>query len=225
MKKCNERQSFPLLLGLMALLLMVGVLGMGSAQAADDWYLGVSVGPLWRDTVSDEAGTAEFETGFSAGAFLGYRIKSFRVEGEYSYFDNGLATLEPLPRWGIPKQDDAYGHVDADLLFLNAYYDFKLKSRFTPYIGGGLGGRNVSIHGLSSELLRTNGILDTADSEWTFAYQVKAGVGITLTPRAELIVGYRYVSGDDLVFYMPSGTRITPHAQWHNLETGVRINF
>jgi opacity protein-like surface antigen len=239
MKRFNNIRSLLLILGLVMLLLVVDVLGIRRAQAEteelkQDWYLGVSIGPLWRESVTDEAGTAEFETGFSFSGFLGYRIKSFRIEGEYTYLDNDLKTLEPQPRWGIPKQDPAYGHVDANALFLNGYYDLPLGSKFKLYLGGGLGSRNVSIHGLSSEFLRNipldppdspGPIMDTADSEWTFAYQLKVGGGVMLNQRTEFFLGYRYLSGEDLVFYMPSGTRITPHAKWHNVELGLRIGF
>ena len=96
-------------------------------------------------------------TGILAGAALGYRLGDFRIEGEYFY---RTTTHDGRSDTRIPGTDTtttdkseqelqiADGGVDDVLshnFFANLYYDFNTDSRFTPYVGAGVGVAQVSM--------------------------------------------------------------------------------
>ena len=97
-------------------------------------------------------------TGILAGASLGYRKGSFRAEAEYFYrgttYDGLDDEVDLLPS-GMPFQggkegelsyteagvDDVFSHN----FFANLYYDYRSNSKFTPYVGFGVGFARVSL--------------------------------------------------------------------------------
>ena len=77
---------------------------------------------------------------------LGYRLGSFRVEGEYFYrgttYDSTAAstivTDEETTKKFREELDVIEGAVDDVLshnFFANLYYDYRSDSKFTPYVG------------------------------------------------------------------------------------------
>ncbi len=94
-------------------------------------------------------------TGIMAGASLGYRRGNFRVEGEYFYrttthdtrSNNSVGDAE-TQRKDQQELEIAESGVDDVLshnFFANLYYDFNTDSRFTPYVGVGVGVAQVSL--------------------------------------------------------------------------------
>ena len=95
-------------------------------------------------------------TGLLAGVSLGYRMGSFRVEGEYFYrgttYDstasNTVVEDEETTRKVREELDALDGAVDDVLshnFFANLYYDYHSGSKFTPYVGFGVGFARVSL--------------------------------------------------------------------------------
>ena len=102
-------------------------------------------------------------TGFLAGASLGYRMGNFRAEAEYFYrgtthdsLDTDLSPSDGETSIGDEvTQDKAAqelafieGGVDDVLshnFFANLYYDYRSDSKFTPYVGFGVGFARVSL--------------------------------------------------------------------------------
>lgn len=105
-------------------------------------------------------------SGILAGLAVGYRLGSFRVEGEYFYRGTRYgSTDEP----GFPNADgtvwypssskqyggdgatggggaeDAVDNLMSHNVFANVYYDYRSDSKFTPYVGVGLGLAQVSV--------------------------------------------------------------------------------
>ena len=95
-------------------------------------------------------------TGLLAGVALGYRLGSFRVEGEYFYrgttYDSTAAetlikdkvTTEKFKR-ELETVDGAVDDVLSHNFFANLYYDYRSDSKFTPYVGFGVGFSRVSL--------------------------------------------------------------------------------
>ena len=100
-------------------------------------------------------------SGILAGLALGYRLGSFRVEGEYFYrntnydstatpiFDGGWNPNEQL-EYGLgddsaPNVEDAVDDLLSHNVFANLYYDYRSDSKFTPYLGIGIGLARVSV--------------------------------------------------------------------------------
>ena len=112
--------------------------------------------PPWQMGESFDGGS-----GILAGLAVGYRLGSFRVEGEYFYRNaNHDSTAQPIDSTGWnPNSELEYGRDDAsspnvedevdDLLshnvFANLYYDYRSDSKFTPYLGVGIGLAKVSV--------------------------------------------------------------------------------
>ena len=93
--------------------------------------------------------------GILAGLALGYRLGNFRAEGEYFYrssihestdvpydsatnYDPGM---DPGFRTVMDGVDDVLSHD----VFANLYYDFHSDSKFTPYLGIGVGFAKISL--------------------------------------------------------------------------------
>lgn len=84
--------------------------------------------------------------------------------------------------------------IDVQSLFLNAYYDFKNSTAFTPYVGAGLG---VAFVGAK---MGANG--HDEDGDWTysmgkktrtnFAWNVGLGCAYALNESISIDLGYRY---------------------------------
>ena len=93
-------------------------------------------------------------SGILAGLAVGYRLGSFRVEGEYFYRGTRYgSTAEPNFDGWVPSDSSEYGDGVEDAVdnlmshnvFANLYYDYRTDSKFTPYAGFGIGFAQVSV--------------------------------------------------------------------------------
>ena len=86
-------------------------------------------------------------TGIVTGLALGYRIGSFRVEGEYFYRSAAhdstavptTPDYDPGTDRGFHAVQDAIDDVSSNNFFANLYYDLRSDSKLTPYVGIGAG--------------------------------------------------------------------------------------
>ena len=100
-------------------------------------------------------------SGILAGLAVGYRLGSFRVEGEYFYRGTRYGStdepgfpdeMEPDGVW-YPSEstqyndgvEDAVDNLMSHNVFANLYYDYRSDSKFTPYVGVGIGLARVSV--------------------------------------------------------------------------------
>lgn len=139
------------------------------------------------------------ENAFGGGIALGYDFSQrldvpVRVELEYSATSKMDRKMS-----SSPDEDGVYEDfkmkIDVQSLFLNAYYDFKNNTSFTPYIGAGVGlafvGAKVSANGHEEggpdwsysfgKKTRTN-----------FAWNVGLGCAYALNDTVSIDLGYRY---------------------------------
>ena len=92
-------------------------------------------------------------TGILAGMVLGYRMRNFRVDGEYFYrgtIHDSTAVpygpnYDPTTDPTLDIVQDAVDDVMSHSVLANVYYDFRSGSRFTPYVGIGVGFSDVSV--------------------------------------------------------------------------------
>ena len=101
-------------------------------------------------------------SGILAGLAVGYRLGSFRVEGEYFYRGARYGSTdepgfpddsEPDGVWYPSRSsqyndgvEDAVDNLISHNVFANLYYDYRSDSKFTPYVGGGIGLAQVSVN-------------------------------------------------------------------------------
>lgn len=88
--------------------------------------------------------------GVLAGLSAGYRVGAFRVEGEYFYRNaehNGTANPYPagVGGGGYHTIEDAVDDTRSHNFFANLYYDYRSESKFTPYLGVGIGVARVTV--------------------------------------------------------------------------------
>ena len=171
-------------------------------------------------------------SGILAGLAVGYRLGSFRVEGEYFYRGARYGStdepgfpddMEPDGVW-YPSEssqyndgvEDAVDNLISHNVFANLYYDYRSDSKFTPYVGVGLGLARVSVdyrtrwhrnpngdeinvikppHGDVELNQRLAGLLSNDEATMTdtlFGYQALAGVDYQVSEPLTIGLKFRY---------------------------------
>lgn len=136
--------------------------------------------PKEFDKHADSLYGGALAVGYNFQNLLGFPV---RAELEYAIFSQ----FEDKKMLG---SEYLTGKLDFQTFFVNVYFDFRNSSRFTPYIGGGLGmalvGSEVNTNATGVELAL--GKL----TETNFAWNVGLGVSYTFTGLISLDLGYRY---------------------------------
>ncbi|HFV1760894.1 TPA: outer membrane protein, partial [Escherichia coli] len=199
----------------------------GAEEGKSGFYLtgkaGASVMSLsdQRFLSGDEEETSKYKGGddhdtvFSGGIAAGYDFYpqfSIPVRTELEFYARGKADSKynvDKDSWsGGYWRDDLKNEVSVNTLMLNAYYDFRNDSAFTPWISAGIGYARIhqKTTGISTwdyeygssgrESLSRSGSADN------FAWSLGAGVRYDVTPDIALDLSYRYLdAGDSSVSY------------------------
>jgi opacity protein-like surface antigen len=167
------------------------------------WYLRVDGGfaqydrpTMVLDGVLDLTDTSidrQWMVGGGVGAYVGHGGRvDFTVERRFSTKVGGDFLFD----LGGPNQSSVRTSNDlqSTLLLANFYYDFNRGSRFTPYIGVGIGAvhHNVEAGTFSSTCGCVQGTIDSYKN-WHVAGAVMAGVDIKLRDRLHFDAGYRFL--------------------------------
>ena len=200
----------------------------GAHAQTPGWYVGGE--GAWSH-LNDQSATATIPgastplkihpgEGFAAGANGGYEFgNGLRLEGELVYrrHDEKTATIAGVT---VPT----HGNIDNLAIMGNAYYDFNNATKFTPYIGGGVGAARLHLDDFN--ITGTPGSL--SDDNWRLAYQGIAGVRYTIDPSWSASLDYRYFATTDPKFSgtvagAPSGLKTEYNT--HNVMLGVAYHF
>ena len=126
-------------------------LGVGKGSSFDVDYEG--------DDSADADISITGDTGF------GYRFnKNIRAEVTYSYTDLNISNA-----WSSIEEGETHS------IMLGGYYDFASDSKYTPYIGGGLGYAN----------LQTDASKDEENCD-AFTYQAKLGLSYEASDKVDV---------------------------------------
>jgi opacity protein-like surface antigen len=197
------------------------IIAQGAWAQTKPWYVAAGLGASFVNDVdsTDSTGftiTADLDTGIVGTGAFGRSFGNFRAEGELTSNTNDVSTLSAL---GVSL--DASGDVSTLGFMVNGYYDFDTNSKWTPYIGGGIGGANVSLNNLS-----IMGTTIADDDTTVLAYQAKVGVAYEFSPAWEGTLGYRFFGTEDGDFVAPDGSPFsTDGIQAHIVEVGFRFRF
>lgn len=84
--------------------------------------------------------------------------------------------------------------LESTAVLANVYYDFDMRSRFTPYIGIGLGTvyHSVKRGGAADAFGQVTGVVDGKDN-WHAAGALMAGFSVALRSNMHLDAGYRFL--------------------------------
>lgn len=200
-----------------------------AAQDFEGLY-GFVYGGINFDTSIDADGTAsgttssldlEFDNGFTFGLGVGSQITpNYRVEVELLFADQDT---DALSFSGSGPAADVTGDLTTTAVFANGFYDFANDTRFTPYLGAGIGVARVEqdvFFGTAGGRLN--------DQDTVFGAQLIAGVSYEVTERVSLTGDVRYRRLFDVDSDTIEGTNMGAFSG--DLETvavniGVRISF
>jgi outer membrane protein OmpA-like peptidoglycan-associated protein len=204
-----------------ACLALVAAMSVRDARA-QTFYLGGEAGwNVLEDQTDRAAGVpgvnARFDSGFAAGARVGYEWGPWRFEEEYAYRNNDLTGLS-VGGFNVPGVS---GSRQAHAIMTNVLYDINLGWPVTPHVGVGIGAVDI----VDQARVKGFGQLFN-DDDWQFGYQAIGGVRYNVTPNIALDLDYRYLATTDATFRVPgTGIRYTSGYNNHTLMASMVYRF
>ena len=214
-----------------------------------DTDFAIGAGPAARGGFeANRAGSGTFDLGFlGLRAAAGYRLFFVRLEGEVSYRQIDLHGYEYESYQGrAPAFLDALnqsiriesGELKALNVMVNAWLDMDIGGGFGPYVGGGIGGGQLTLRASAKTEAFTLGAIRIPgstqefpdSSAWALAFQVGGGVVHQLVAGLTVSLGYR-VSGTttaELAWNArDSGTDeiLRAGTLHHSIDLGLRYEF
>lgn len=192
----------------------------GGPTAAGGWFVGVRGSALWLEDIGyltdTQLGTvgleATFDVGWGMTVPFGYQFSNgLALGGSLGYYSAGIDEVSVLFRGNRVGEVGLDADVSTLPLLLNASYQFRLSDSLSMTFGGGAG---VAWSQLEIDDIDGRDY-DLSTDGWDFSFQGFGSVNYSVSPRADLTVGYRYIqteTDEDSI-------------QGHNLEAGVVIKF
>ena len=182
--------------------LAAAIVMSAASASAQTLYFGAEAGwTLLQDQTSQAAGlptaTSSFDSGFAAGARIGYEQGPWRFEEEYVYRRNGLNGISVA---GIDVPG-ASGNRQAHAFMTNLLYEFDVGWPVKPHIGAGVGAVYLIDQAAAPGFGR---FFDGSD--WQLGYQAIGGVRYNVTPSLAVDLDYRYFATTKATFRVPGTT-------------------
>ena len=146
--------------------------------------------------------------GILSGLTIGYRLGNFRGEGEYFYRatthndqatpdvgNNAILTAKLDQEIDLAEEgiDDVMSHN----AFANLYYDIPTTSKFTPYIGVGIGIARVSIDYSSLWTRNVNPATITTFNDPIMKNRIAGTTSVGAAKFTDTMLGYQALAGID----------------------------
>lgn len=167
---------------------------------------------------------SSYDNGLGFGLVFGKSYdNNLRIEGELGYRANDLDAFSDGG-----EILGAAGDITATSFLFSTYYDIANPSRFTPYLGAGLGGAYVKLDARLIEPDPTDADIVFEDEALALAYQLGGGVACKLNRVLSLDLGYRYFSTANLKLkdQDPAGdNNFETDYSTHNVSLGLRLAF
>lgn len=189
-------------------------------------FLGITIPNDADATAFNLNDKIEYDTNINVGGTGGYDFGWVRLEGEVSYKRAQPSRVNDRLT-GITYNDISNdGGLGVLAVMGNAFIDVHNPSPITPYFGGGIG--FAAIHQsdtLGNSPTFQRAILYQEDDDTVFAYQVGAGLDLTLNKMFSIDLGYRYFH--TATAHFNSGTPMQDDLNFvsHNVAVGLRIKF
>ena len=171
-----------------------------SKQSSDISNIYVSVfggASLLRDSDFTNGTTTvatEFDTGFTVGGAIGYKWSDYkfggfspRTELEFSYFDNSVEGINFSGNGPGAEVVNSGSDVTGFNFFANLFLDYDTGTRFTPYVGGGIGFTRTDFN-----IAYNAANLNLSDNDTNFAWHIGGGANVAVTDQISLFVDARY---------------------------------
>ncbi|MCH7498803.1 MAG: porin family protein [Nitrospinae bacterium] len=190
--------------------LLAGLLLLTAAPAwAQQAYLSGNIGFGIRPDADISTGEQfQNDPAFVINGAIGVELNpTIRIEGEIGLHTN-TADISGF------ADEFTFGIVS---FMGNGYFDIPTNSPLRPYVGVGLG---FAVANLEQDFFG----ITADDSDLVAAFQLMAGLGYDISPKATLTFGYRYFTTSDPTFVLfgaPFETEITSH----DFLFGARFRF
>jgi opacity protein-like surface antigen len=149
------------------------------------FYATVGLGATWPNDINGRVNPRnkpsrgielETEGGFSLDAGIGYDFGPLRTELTYVYNRTAVDDIKRNRNWDSTRTNGG----NQNGIMASAYWDINTGSRWTPYIGGGIGWINQSMGKNTLERVGGSGTINRINtgsgSDDLFGWQAKAGV-------------------------------------------------
>ncbi len=167
-------------------------------------------------------GSADRHEGFIAGGAAGYTFGPWRAELDLDYSQNGMKSgSNALADGGTA---DLRGNSSNFSFMVNGYYDIATGTRWTPYIGFGIGGTDFSFDDVSTTSKTPNAAISNS-SNVVFAYQPIVGLQYRIDPNWSVNAEYRYFASSDATLNYESGGKLAVGNASHNFLVGLTYRF
>lgn len=143
-----------------------------------------------------ESGNRKFKDGFASSIGLGYKFnRCYRVELAYNRVDNLKYDAQDvtLVKAGRAFKSNYSQKLKLQALMFNFYYNIPLESRFTPYLGLGLGYSKISSNNASRFTKETNFTksYEGKDSK-NISYALMLGGMVKINEKFDADIGYKF---------------------------------
>lgn len=166
--------------------------GLGAARTGD---VGVTDSDLDAAFGAAVKGEIKVDTGFSGDLGVGYDFGKFRTELTYVRTTGSLDSVKGTSG-ANSGTISATSDVSTDSLFVSGYFDFANKSKWTPYVGAGIGYTKLkadpNVVSVTFGGTTYTGTLTERGNEDLFGYQAKVGVSYAATPALSVYVEGTY---------------------------------
>ena len=182
--------------------------------------------------------------GFAGEAGVGYDFGDVRAELTYVYKGASVGDItgsgtESGSLYGVSYNNVGYnfnfsgsGTVNTNSVFASGYYDIPTKSKWTPYVGGGIGYTNVSLPAQNGNatlnatfegtaITATQPINQAGGSGSAFGYQAKVGIAYEVAPTADVFLEGTYQGSTSVTVNDISYSGLNAFG----LRAGARIRF
>jgi opacity protein-like surface antigen len=172
-------------------------------------------------------GSIQRQTGFSGEVGIGYDFGDIRAEVTYGYTRNDLISAQASAMGIDEKTAGLSGTTTTQKILANLYWDIKTKSKFTPYIGGGIGygavHQSATTFQMASLVHQSGTGYGQADTSDVLAYQGKIGIGYMTTPNLEIFLEGVYQGNTG--YYGESGFTPNPGSNGNSNAWGANLGF
>lgn len=136
--------------------------------------------------------TVEYDNGYQLTGALGYKYgNGLRAEAEIGFGSTEFDSVS-----GNGTTVDLSADVDILSVMANVYYDFNAGSRFSPYVGGGVGFARIDVGDLTANLGGTT-VTASGDESTEFTAAGEIGLSIAVSDSVVVAPAYRYTWLDD----------------------------
>ena len=196
-------------------------LGLGAVKTSDVGVTDSDVDAAFGAAVKGEI---KVDTGFSGDLGVGYDFGKFRTELTYVRTTGSLDSVKGTSG-ANSGTISATSDVSTDSLFVSGYFDFANKSKWTPYVGAGIGYTKLKADPVVASLniggTTYSGTVTEKGNEDLFGYQAKIGVSYAATPALSVYAEGTYQGTEGFT----AGTTKYEGLDFFGGKIGVRYYF